>query len=650
MSGIAGLWRPRRGTDGAPPAAEDLPDLRKLDAGLARRGGPGRILACRADGDGCAPWLICRPFPEVERDARVPQQPAVDERGNVLVFDGRIDDRARLTHDLGAPHGTSDEMLLLAAYRRWGAAAASRVLGDFAFALWDPALRRLHLARDPSGLRPLFVRRQPHRLVWASTLRALEAVDVAGERIDERWVAGYLGGEVEPGITPWCRIGAVVPGTTVVVREDGGEEEVRGWRIGPREPIRLADDREVEERFRELFVAAVGDRMRGDGAVGVELSGGLDSSSIACVAAGLVGSTAGVGEVVTVSHVFDRSPGSDERAFIRVVEDRLGRPGHHLEESRHPMLADLEEDFFELPSPLHCTMRRERAAVAAIRAAGAATVMSGLGGDELLWSEVDMPIALADRIASRRLGGVAGLVADRARESGHSYSQVVAEALVLVGPHRWRVRYRGRPADRFPWIDRRFARRTGLGERFLGASRPGEHSLPSGREHFEMLHNVLGLTPWTYDVGPVPLDRALPYLDLRLIDFCLALPFDQFVRDGSTRSVLRRALREVLPAPILARRGKKSLDQAALRAFAARWEEVRRFLGAEPRVAAHGFVDPAALWEALERARRGRIVGTVALFQVLGLEAWLRATERPAASAGGVRASTVEAPSPDATA
>lgn len=119
-----------------------------------------------------------------------------------------------------------------------------------------------------------------------------------------------------------------------------------------------------------------------------------------------------------------------------------------------------------------------------------------------------------------------------------------------------------------------------------------------------------------------------PFLHRPLVEFCLALPVEQFARPTETRSLHRRALRALLPPEVCSRRNKRGPDEALIRRIGEAWPRLTALFGADARVFAHGFVARAPLLEALRRRRFGLLAEAGAVETVISLEVWLRGLER----------------------
>ena len=179
----------------------------------------------------------------------------------------------------------SDAHLVLAAYARWDIKAVTRLLGDFAFALWDPRTRHLHLVRDALGMRGLSFTEGPDFIAFATEPRQLLRLDGVDRRPNVGFFAEWVAGRMShPSQTIFANIERVQPAHILTFTPEGRRTS-RYWDIDPQREIRYGADREYVEHFRHLFRDAVRARLRGLEQVGVFLSGGLDSSSLVAMTA-----------------------------------------------------------------------------------------------------------------------------------------------------------------------------------------------------------------------------------------------------------------------------------------------------------------------------------------------------------------------------
>src|SRR6266851_2539724 len=349
--------------------------------------------------------VVYRAF-HTNRESRLEKQPLVSPEGHILAWDGRLDNREEmislLHHELTGDR--TDVAIALAAYHKLGIDFLPRLIGDFALSLWDPYTQTLLLGRDAVGPRPLYYHGNVDRIIWSSELMPL--LDLAGIELEvnDEYIAEYLTRGPAPELTPYRDIYAVHPGHTVIAQ--GGHFKVqRFWGLNPNHEIRYKTDGEYEEHFRHLFREAVRCRLRVEGPVWGNLSGGLDSSAIICMADEIIeAGEAQVSRLETVSYVYDEATSSDERKFIQAVEEKRRRVGCYLWDEDHPTLASFpDESRLSFPDFQDCFVDRLKAMCEAMRGDGARVLLTGHGGDEMLCSNPSPAPELGDLLVQRRL-------------------------------------------------------------------------------------------------------------------------------------------------------------------------------------------------------------------------------------------------------
>jgi asparagine synthase (glutamine-hydrolysing) len=381
-------------------------------------------------------------------------------------------------------------------------------------------------------------------------------------------------------------------------------------------------------------------RLRAEGTVCAELSGGLDSSSIVCMADDILRAGEAEAErVQTISHVFDRAARSDERPFIRAVEKWRGRPGIHLREDDHPILAPLPEDArLEYPTYEHAFAARHEHVEQTLRLLGARVLLSGVGGDQVTWGSVGLPLEPADLLCELRLFRFLSSLRAWSRALAIPYVELLWEGTVHpLLPRRVRSSI---PA----WINPAFRRRMSFPDRRLGARAQG---LPSDRFQALMLQSCVEICSRGYFLLDGCIEVSYPFLHRPLVEFLLAIPLSQKIRPGESRSLMRRALRELLPAEVVSRTSKAGPTSAIFGGIAREWRWIEALLES-PRVAERGWVDARLLRLDFERARHGAPVDNSPLIKVLSLELWLRSIERWSSSALEAPVPVLAGPSWDA--
>lgn len=610
MSAIAGYLAP------TPPADPDAL-LEALAAPLARRGPDG----CRAAHRGRA-GMLHRPFLSRPGSAET-QQPLLSRHGVLLAWDGRLDD------ERGAGEG-ADAARAMTAYERWGADFADHLVGDFAAAVWDPRQERLLLARDPFSDRTLFYGRTAGGLfLWASNLTAVHRAGGLNDDLDEEWITGFLTNLMPEGRTVFRAVRTVPPGHVLQVHR-GGAHLHRYWPGDHVREVRHAGDREYEEEFRVLLTDAVRHRLRRRGPAFAELSGGLDSSSVVCLADRLLRDEgAPRQDLWTCSYVFDDAGGSDEREHMRHVEARVRRPALHVSERQAPILAGFTEPWGEQPT--RTGTFRQRALYLGRRMAqvGARVVLSGTAGDNIGLSEPGAPPQLTDLAAAGRLPSLWRETRRWRRATDLPYSALAWYTLVLPFlPALLRARL-GHVPDHGRWLGGRLSGGWGLSRRAT-LLHPGEPEAgmdrPSMRERSASLRYAIreGVQARYQVTELTGIERRLPFLHRPLVEFSLGLPIDQLLRPGESRSLHRRAMAGVIPPEIARRRSKAGPDQAFTQALEREWAQISALFSGDARVYDAGWVERQPFLDALERARFGLLHQAGPINNVLELESWLR--------------------------
>jgi asparagine synthase (glutamine-hydrolysing) len=266
--------------DGMPTS---LDVLESVDAVLAPYG-PDSSNSYHKDGVN----VLYRAF-HTTKESRRETQPHVSPSGTVITWDGRLDNRAEFMHRFrnGLPMDCADVSIISAAYERWGTDCFPQIIGDWALSIWNPNERTLILAKDPIGTRHLYYSVGKDQVAWSTILDPLALFAGKTFELDEEYTAGSFAFFPAAHLTPYVGIDAVPP--SCFVRMERGRRTIRKyWDFDPHQKIRYRTDAEYEEHFRTVLAEAIQRRLRSDAAVLAELSGGMDSSSIVCLADTLI--------------------------------------------------------------------------------------------------------------------------------------------------------------------------------------------------------------------------------------------------------------------------------------------------------------------------------------------------------------------------
>jgi len=550
------------------------------------------------------------------------QRSIVSHGDNVLIWDGRLDDRPRLLARLGEQVGRdrSDADLVAACYRTWGVECFAELLGDWALAIWDSVARTLILAKDFIGTRHLYYRIEKNQVTWSSVIDTLVRARNDPSCVNFEYLAGCLFSLPAAELTPYTGVFSVPPSSFVLI-QDGRLTTTKYWDFSPSKTIRHGSDSEYEAHFLEVFRESVRRRLRAGAPVLAELSGGMDSSSIVCVADGLEGSAKeGCSALETVSYYSSTEPDWDEKPYFEKVEQMRGRAGSHIDVGPKGFFRfefDSARTEF-LPGARPSTQADEEIA-SYMKSIGSRVLLSGLGGDEVMGG-VPTPVPeLSDLLLSGNF-----------RELAH---KLKVWALALRKP--WWHLFAETVRDYFPkplasessteapapWIRLEFMRR--YRQAVLGySSRIALFGcLPSFQYNLQTVDALRRTLAWSPLSAEMLCERRYPYLDRTLLEFLFAIPREQLVRPGQRRSLMRRALRGIVPPEIVNRRRKAFVSRAPRNALASERNQIssRDFITSQM-----GLVDRDRLLEEIQNAVLGKDISLVSLVRTITLECWLR--------------------------
>jgi asparagine synthase (glutamine-hydrolysing) len=491
------------------------------------------------------------------RDGVAAEPLAIGADGSAIVFDGRLDNRDDLCRALAVPAPVTDAALALAACAKWAEDAPAHLLGEFAFALWDAANRRLVFARDVFGQRPLFHARAAGATAVASEPQQLAAHPLVRPDVNEGAIAEYLTcAPMSMDETIWADVTRLPPAHAAIV-SDGGLRRYRYWDFDPDARIEYARADEYAEHFRALFREAIACRTRGAAAIGVFLSGGLDSSAIAGVAEGIARAR-GVAPLRAYSLTF---PGLDvdETPYIDAVVAQWGLPSFRLE-ARSMTRAEIERDvtrFRDVPTYPNGSVLDPLRRLAALEVD---VLLTGIGGDDWFTGS---PLHTADLLREGRIAAAVRQYRHDVALPGRGYTRagLLRSAIAPLLPRAARAMLRPLAGSRRPaydWIRPEFASRVGLTGRMQRPPRRACRTLVQSEIHrlANDVQQVMGYELEDRAAAAAGLDQRHPFNDRRLAEFGFALPEAQRWSGGETKVVMRRALKAELPPPVLRRNDK----------------------------------------------------------------------------------------------
>jgi len=491
------------------------------------------------------------------------QPMASDDGRHMLLFNGEIYNYLELRAELEALgvrfHSRSDTEVLLKAWLAWGPKLLPRLTGMFAFALLDTVERRLVLARDPFGIKPLYWAEAEGLLLFGSEIKALAQAPGLSRKVDAAALYDYLRlGFTDAGEATLFSAVRRLPAAHYAVLDIDKPvvRPQRYWAIDLNRKLDLSFD-EAAAHLRGLFTQSVGLHLRADVPVGVALSGGIDSSAVAMCMRQLQGPSL---ELHAFSFVASEARLSEEK-WIDIAGKEAGATIHKICLSPEELAADIDHVIAAQDEPFGSTsIFAQYHVYKTARAAGIKVTLDGQGADELL---AGYPNYYAARLASLiRKGKLIEAqaffraAAARAGFGGKGIALRAGRYLLPAGLQGLARKLVGE--DLSPdWLNDVWFAAKGV--------RP---SAPVTQDHPDLLRAELLATLEQRSLPALlrycdrnsmahAVESRVPFLTTAIADFVYALPEDFLIdRQGSSKAVLRAALRGIAPDAILDRKDK----------------------------------------------------------------------------------------------
>ena len=496
-----------------------------------------------------------------------------------ITADARVDNRAKLIATCSPDtSGTelTDSALILSAYKRWGAECPNHLLGDFAFAIWDGHDNTLFCARDHMGVKPFYYYDSGHFIAFASEIKALLCLPQLPQKLNELQLGmGMAEISADRESTSFQGIVRLPAAHAIRITEKGAKLD-QYWSLDPTREVHFDTDEEYEKAFRDVFNEAVSCRLRCAFPVGSELSGGLDSSSVVCTAREIVrsqqDSSKSESKLHVFSQVFDEAAESDEREYMNAVIDQGGVEPHFVHPEQLAYLVDVERMVWheEEPRYLHPRDYSSWVLLRLVQQAGVRVLMDGLDGDTVISYGEDYFIQLARQFKwGTLLRELRGYNEPWNASLGQSLlDEVIIPLARQVAPKvvrkAWGKLHRRALVEKVKaaFINQDFAQHIDL----IASLEKSQNTPLRGTtraRHFDDLTSPsvqFFLESTDKMAAAFSIEARHPFFDRRVVEFCLALPPDQKLREGYSRAIVRRALTKCLPPIVRTRKSKGIAD------------------------------------------------------------------------------------------
>jgi asparagine synthase (glutamine-hydrolysing) len=627
MAGIAGIVR-----WGSAPATRDL--VKGMLEAIQHRGPDGLYTEARQNiALGHARVVLHR------RELSKTQPIWLPDGSCGLVADARLYNRRELLQSLGVVpwfrDTPSDAELLLAAYDRWGEQAVAKLRGDFAFAIWDEREERLFAARDPFGVKPFFYRTDPDGIRFGSEPKQLLWLPGVAACPHDGVIADYLvqGAHRAFEETFFLGINRLRAGHMLIATNDSSRQK-RFWPTSNRpEDFRGSRD-ECAEQFYALFREGVRQRLELDALPAMELSGGYDSSAVVLAAADIFDSPPpGAQQPLTISQVY---PGfaCDESVYSAAVAAQTRFEHLHVVAPCEDFTPGLRRELWKVDAPTPDISWQRRAEVAALlRNRGCKVLLTGIGGDDLVWD----PDYELDLWRSRRyLSAILYCLNDprTLREKAtlsclkrllhHSTPRGIKRLL-----RRWRAMHVEEISD---WISPSLLERQQyfLDRDAYGGERPiyPDHARDTicGWLTDPAFLRVIEQEECLSAYAGIELRHA--FLDHNLVEFVLSIPFETRLQlPGPFKTLLTAALGDRLPAKVRHRASKITFNDYFIGLLAMGRPALLKTVLNTPSMASEVYVQPdfiAERWSGPISSDLAWFEGARPLWQPVFLEIWLQ--------------------------
>ena len=501
------------------------------------------------------------------------------ETSIVVTADARLDNSDDLTALLSLDPNTSFAEIIVKSYLKWGQDCPSHLQGDFAFVIWDPRHKHLFGARDRLGLKQLLYHYTADKVFGCATdAKTLFAHDDIKRRMSEARLLDFFVGALE-GVDKSCTafegVSRLPPGHSLLIK-NGQLSLSKYWSLEPEEPSQLKTDDAFVEAFQAHLQTAVARRFDSPETTGVMVSGGMDSSAAAAMAVQKFGK-----KIKAFSAINSADPDCVETRMINLVNEHLGVAPNYVDLAKpEQWLEDAQSGLDGISDPFDSNMNLMRSVIAAAARDGMTVLMDGAWGDTVFAPGSHVRRAMR---AGQFVTAMRALKADRDYhgETGALppvYLKMLASSFLsaplksLFAPLKHR-RHAAQTIEALG-LKKEFAERHNLAGRL---SKLGDHvghaswhnSSQEAEEIVSHPYHVVARERYDRVAAHFGVIMRDPFTDLDLVKFCLSLPTSQKTANSIPKILLRRAMSDMLPEPVISRLSKEHLGYKFSRAVIA---------------------------------------------------------------------------------
>ena len=486
-----------------------------------------------------------------------------DKTDLAITADARIDNRKDLAIELniGDNEDISDSYFILKSYEKWGENCPKHLLGDFVFAIWDNNENKLFCARDHMGVKPFYYYLNKNIFIFSTEIKALFTLSEVPRDLNEKKLALYLNRDIlDKELTFYKDIKSLPGAYSLKITRENVEKEIY-WKLDPNLTLKMDTEEDYANAFREIFSEAVKCRLRSHYPIGFELSGGLDSSSIVCMAKKILKKTDKNLKINTFSRVYDKIPESDESFYIQKVIDTGNINPTFLNGDELSPLIDIETILWHQDQPFFSpNMTAQINSYKKMNDVGIRILLSGEGGDEIVSSLGYYLRELLLNFDLRKF--VQELNGNSNKFDEDKYKIFINEIVFPSTPYFIKKLLRKLFNKNLNILNEDFLKKLDLGtEKNIFLDHLGK--LDTKEYHYFSINNplsqtIFGIIDRSASISNI--EERFPFYDKRIVEFCYSLPIEMKINYGWERYIMRLAMQDILPSEIQWRKQKSNLS------------------------------------------------------------------------------------------
>ena len=614
MSAITGIfYRDGRKVD---------PELiKKMNDRLSHRGPDGSAVWC--EGSVALGHQMLWTTPESLHE-KIPFED--EESGLVITADARIDNRDKLSKELNIEdkEEVSDSYFILKAYEKWGEDCPDKLLGDFAFAIWDKNEEKLFCARDHMGVKPFYYYLSDEMFVFGTEIKAILSIPNIAPELNKRKLALFLtlNDYLEKESTFYESIKRLIAAYSLTLDKNINRIK-RYWKLNPESQIMMNSDEDYANAFREIFTEAVRCRLRSHSPIGVMLSGGIDSSSVSCMA-NKINSEKSQEKIHCFSYIFDNYPSIDERYYIKKVVDKGGIESHFIRCDDIIPLNKIDDKLKHYDQPLstyQIAVIHESRKI--INEKGIRVLLTGEGGDQIVSQGTNYLGELLVTFQLKKLINNINYISNVRNVNKFKLFFNTILRLIKYYMIRWPFLYVILKKDD-KILNKEFFNRFNLNE--LDELEKYYFVPKSKMTHYhdiEIAQHQLGFEMLDQDSSIFCIDTRHPFYDKRLVEFCYAIPTEMKIKFGFGRYICRIAMDGILPEEIQWRPTKSRIGIVGVNNFLSEKKILERVIKDKEKLI-KDYVDLNKLQNAFKISLKNKASGyTIYLWRVVLFYLWL---------------------------